>query len=479
MALDPSRAEYFFLKGNICESLLLVEPALAVLLAGGRLAARLLGGPEEPRPLPPDSRVPSTAPDSAESQYAFHEMMLNQGRLPEALRMAQRLGTDYQLMQRTWAAILAAAGLHADLTLNDDGSLDLDLTAQSSVDLALLHGMPLRKLTLARSSVVDLTPLRDSSVQELDLSGNPLQDLSPLAGLALETLNLSNTGVSNLFPLAGMPLRELNLDHTPVSDLSPLRGLHLQILRAAGTTVWNLQPLCESPIQILDLARTHVADLTPLRHLPLHELILDDTGVTDLQPLEGAPLRILDLSRTPVRSVAPLRGLPLRELLLGGCAKLESVEALEPEHRSRAPRPAPAVHPARHPPPPAPPALSFLRSEGKHPGRGRADRAAILGQLSRQIERFRINCDRPIAESVFRGGSARPGDDGTVRGAAAPFGFARGAVRRWRAPRGKPGRGGCAAICPIVSGTSRSTSEHCSWRRSFHVTRRRPRMLFI
>ena len=29
VALDPSRAEYFFLKGHICESLLLIEPALA------------------------------------------------------------------------------------------------------------------------------------------------------------------------------------------------------------------------------------------------------------------------------------------------------------------------------------------------------------------------------------------------------------------------------------------------------------------
>ena len=116
VALDPSRAEYFFLKGNICESLLLVEPALGLVLAGRRLAARLLGGSEKPGALPQDSRRRVRGAGSAESQYAFHEIMLSQGRLSEALHMAKRLGTDYELMQRTWSAILAAAGLHADVT---------------------------------------------------------------------------------------------------------------------------------------------------------------------------------------------------------------------------------------------------------------------------------------------------------------------------------------------------------------------------
>ena len=43
---------------------------------------------------------------------------------------------------------------------------------------------------------------------------------------------------------------------------------------------------------------------------------------------------------------------------------------------------------------------------------------------------------------------------------------------RWTAPRGKPIRGGCAAIHPIVAGTRRSTSEHCSSQSSSHVFRR-------
>lgn len=327
IALDPGDPDYHAQKGNICESLLLVAPALAAY----EQALNLRPAQPEVRKnfeLCRSVRASRRGAESAESQYAFHQIMLDQGRLPEALRMAERLPTDRALLHRTWSAILAHAGLRADLTLNPDGTFDLDLTAQSSVDLTLLRGLPLRRLVLARSNINDVTPLRGSSVQELDLSGNPLSDLSPLTGLALETLNLSNTSVSNLFPIAGMPLRELNLDHTPVSDVSPLRGLHLQTLRAAGTTVWNLQPLGESPLQTLDLGRTRVSDLSPLSHLPLHELHLDGTAVTNLQPLAGAPLHTLDLSRTPVRSLAPLSGAPLRELLLGGCAQLEGVQAL-------------------------------------------------------------------------------------------------------------------------------------------------------
>ena len=327
IALDPSRPEYLFARGSICESLLMIEPAIAAFT--GALDLR----PSDPAArknleLCRSIKASRHGAESPESRYALHKVMLEEGRLPQALRMAERLPDDLQLLHLTWSAILEAAGLRSQLVLNPEGTFDLSLTAQSQVDLSLLTGLPLRRLDLARSGITDLSPLHGSRLRELDLSGNPVRDLAPLSGVPLESLNLSNTEVTMLFPLSGMPLRELVLDHSPVSDLSPLRGSHLETLRAAGTTVWNLQPLSESPLKSLDLAHTRVSDLTPLRHLSLSELNLDGTEVTDLAPLEGMALSSLNLSRTGVRSLEPLRKAPLQELWLGGCLRLDGIEPL-------------------------------------------------------------------------------------------------------------------------------------------------------
>lgn len=327
IALDPSRSVYQLIKGHACESLLLLDPAIAAyekvltLTPTNTLALANLE-------LCRKARASRRGPAAPENLYEFHRLMVKQGRLAEALHMAQRLPEDHALLQRTWAAILQGAGLNPQLDLNPDGTFDLNLNEQSRVDLALLRGLPLRKLTLVRSQVTDLAPLRGTVLRFLDLSGNPVRDLSPLAGAPLETLNLSNTEVTNLFPLAGMPLHELILDHSPIDDFTALRGMGLETLRADGTTVWNLQPLSESPLRVLDLARTRVSDLGPLAHLPLTWLNLESTPVANLAPLSGAPLAYLDLSHTAVRDLTPLRAMPLHELLLAGCAELTDVQVL-------------------------------------------------------------------------------------------------------------------------------------------------------
>jgi tetratricopeptide (TPR) repeat protein len=327
IALDPGHAIYQLIKGHACESLLLLDPAITAyekvltLTPTNTLALANLE-------LCRRARASRGGPAAPENLYEFHRLMLKQGRLAEALHMAQRLPTDRALLQRTWVAILQAAGLRPELDLNDDGTFDLSLNDHSHVDLGLLRGLPLRKLSVSRSQISDLSPLRGTGVRQLDLSGNPVRDLSALGGIPLEVLNLANTEVTNLFPLAGMPLRELNLDDTPVNDFTPLRGLSLETLRANGTTAWNLQPLSESPLKVLNLARTHVSDLSPLRHLPLTALNLEATAVANLEPLTGAPLAVLNLSGTPVRDLSPLRGMPVRELLLGACPQLNDVQML-------------------------------------------------------------------------------------------------------------------------------------------------------
>jgi hypothetical protein len=327
IALEPAVAEYRFTEGDAHESLLQLEaardaydrglqldPTNAVARRNLELCRRLL--------------ATRRGAASAESMYALHGVMMDQKRLPEALQMAHRLGADRPLLHRTLSAILEEARLPARLELNGDGSFDLDLSGPGRPDLSVLTHIPLRSLKLARSDVVDLTPLKGLALKKLDLAETRVHDISALQGMPLTTLDLSKTDVSNLFPLEKMPLLELSLDDTPVSDISVLQGMRLNSLHMAGTRIRNLAALAGSPLRTLDLSGTHVADLTPLRHLPIERLQLNNTNVVDLAPLAGARLVSLSLTGTEVDDLRPLQKLPLKELALGRCEKLRDVRPL-------------------------------------------------------------------------------------------------------------------------------------------------------
>ena len=181
-----------------------------------------------------------------------------------------------------------------------------------------------RKLTLARSNVVDLTPLRESSVKELDLSGNPVQDLSPLAGLALEIAQPFQHRRQQSLPdrrhaaaRAHPRPRPDQRSHAPArpAPADPARRRHHRLESAAAERIAHPAPRSRPH----PCHRTHSAAPPPFARADPRRHRRRRSRAAD-----GAPLRLLDLSRTAVRSVAPLRGAPLRELLLGGCAKLEA-----------------------------------------------------------------------------------------------------------------------------------------------------------
>ncbi len=325
--LDPKSAEYRFTEGNVHESMLQIDAAASAYARALQLNPAYEGAAPN---LELCRRILGTrhGAASAETLYALHAMMLQQKRLPEALRMAQRLGSDRPLLQKTLVAMLEEARVPARLDLNEDGTFDLDLSGPGRPDLSLLTQIPLRRLNLARSDVADLSALKGIPLKRLDLAMTSVRDLTPLRGMPLETLDLSQTDVSNLFPLEGMPLRELVLDGTPVSDITMLRGMPLEAVRLAGTRVRNLQSLEGSPLRSLDLSATRVADLTPLQHLPIERLRLDHTEVVDLRPLAGAPLAVLTLTATEVADLRPLQKVPLRELAVGRCDKLRDLHPL-------------------------------------------------------------------------------------------------------------------------------------------------------
>lgn len=56
----------------------------------------------------------------------------------------------------------------------------------------------------------------------LSVNRTRVSDLSPLRGKKLTGLYFANTKIAELTSLNGMPLLEMNCESTPVSDLSPL-----------------------------------------------------------------------------------------------------------------------------------------------------------------------------------------------------------------------------------------------------------------
>ncbi len=252
--------------------------------------------------------------------YNLHRVMLEQGRVAEALAITRRLADDRDLQCATWQAALENTGLAGRITVDADGALELDLAGNTRPDLSLIRSFPLTGLNLAGTGVEDLGALRGMMLKRLDLSRTLVYDLEPLRGMPLQTLQLAHTGVVDLGAIAACPLRDLDISGTRVPGLEALARLPLETLRADETPVADLRPLAALPLRGLWLGHTRVTDLEPLTHLGLETLVLDGTAVADLSPLTGCPLRELSLAATRVSDLRPLAGMPLNTLTLAGCA---------------------------------------------------------------------------------------------------------------------------------------------------------------
>lgn len=214
------------------------------------------------------------------------------------------------------------------------GTIQLRSVARSRlVDLSPLNGLPLTRLVCVNTNVYDLSPIAGMKLVELRVASSMVHDLSPLRGMPLERLDCSYTRVADLAPLEGMSLTMAGFESTEVADLSPLRGMPLTIL-AVGRGVTDLSPLKGMPLIELVCSGSRISDLTPLRGLPIGLLAIGDTQVKDLSPLRGmtslkrlfccdlaadlSPLRGLALEYLHagplVTDLSPLQGMPLNKL---------------------------------------------------------------------------------------------------------------------------------------------------------------------
>ena len=124
----------------------------------------------------------------------------------------------------SWLAALAQAGLEFAHSPADDNTWEVLLDNQPITDLTPRStARQSSKLSLMRTQVSDLTPLRGMPLKTLRLAGTKVSDLTPLHGMPMESLQLSGTPVSDLGPLRGVPLRTLNMTDCPgLTNMEPI-----------------------------------------------------------------------------------------------------------------------------------------------------------------------------------------------------------------------------------------------------------------
>ena len=303
--LRPDATDYLLAKADLLQCQLRFAEAAALYRAALRLApenaraqanaalcdqlqAELLAQPNLSR----ESVVKLFAAMTAERRSAAE--LLTIGRM---VGNEKKLILDYWMERLKDLPIPPELPIEKRLTLAADGNLALDLSKTPISDLALLADMPLVDLNLnGCTAITDFRPLSGLPLRRLFLDGTKMIDLAPLAKVrTLKTLSLQLTGVRDLSPLQGLPIESLDLFECKVSDLTPLHDSPLRILGLQHATVGDLKPLAGLRLEYLDCTGIAATDFSVLAGMPLKSLSLQITRVGDLSFLRRMPLEILNL----------------------------------------------------------------------------------------------------------------------------------------------------------------------------------------
>ncbi len=307
IAQQPQNADFWVLKGHILQSMLKLNEAKEAYttaisfnakVAGGRinldLTKRMLGA------LGPDGK-PTIA-----AMQEFQQSLLAQNRTDEAFGILRQITADREAFRKVILESFGKMGLKDRVETNDDATVNLDL---SGIDLPKRPFGPPGERGQRKPGMGLLRELRNRPIVSLNLDGTQTVDLTVLKGYRLEKLSINNDPVSDLRPLIGMKLRSLTADGCPISDLKPLHGMPLDTLRLRNNPrIASLADLAGAPLENLVLAGCReFRDTGSLANMPIQQLDLSRTGVNDLRPLVKCPIRELNLEGcTDLIDLSPL-----------------------------------------------------------------------------------------------------------------------------------------------------------------------------
>lgn len=197
------------------------------------------------------------------------------------------------------------------------GLENLALDLQNVEDLSGLKGLPLKKISLMRNQITDVSVLGTlESLEYIRLNNNPVESVDGFEQLTnLKYLYLMNTDVDDLTPIQHCPLKELNYAYAHVRDLQMLTNLtslnNLVISHLSAENIQHINTL--TSLQKLTLIDCEIKSLREISNLK--KLInLDVSGCVWLESLEGIEtfdkLEYLAISSTHISDISPLRNLP-------------------------------------------------------------------------------------------------------------------------------------------------------------------------
>ncbi len=273
----PNEPDYLSLRGNILQSLLRWNEAIASYEEALVRNPKQKGAQENialtRRLLAETKRDGKLTPALLRD---LHAALLKQGRVDEAVAMLNQIGKDEKVFANTWRAYFDRTRLKERVLTFDDETLQVDMSKMPLADLRTLGDAPVVSLIIDDTRLADLTALKGRKLKNLSINHTLVRDLTPLADMPLKSFSAENTRVVDLSPLARSPLESLRISGTLVANLGPLRGKKLEQLFASG---------CQN-----------LKDLSALHGLPLENLDVSRTGISDLRPLVGSPIRELNLS---------------------------------------------------------------------------------------------------------------------------------------------------------------------------------------
>lgn len=178
------------------------------------------------------------------------------------------------------------------------GEFSRDESDLRAIEEAIASGA--ESLSLA-GSVIPPSISKLQSLRHLTLAGSSITDLSPIKNLKeLESLDISSTNISDITPISELKsLKSLKIWASQVYDLKPLRKLiNLETLDLAYQVRGDLSDLAAlTSLRVLNIKSSGVLDLRPLRNIdlssvPPHETVgiyqFDNHHAFDFDPELGS-----------------------------------------------------------------------------------------------------------------------------------------------------------------------------------------------
>ena len=317
LALDPTHLPGYWRRAWLFIGMdRLPEAAAALRLAQQKdpahadLAA-ILPSVEKLAVLPRGERWP------VESARRLWDHLVKVGASGESVALSTKLklsASDRQKLVRQRVEEWLGKGI-GRIDLEGDGLVYVDLGGLSIDTIEPLRGLPVGRLNLYATNVINLDPLRGMQIERLEMIGAKVTDLSPLTGMPLSELIMNEVRNVDLSPLRGLPLQRVGLGGLVRSNFSSLRGAPLRIVDVSRSEARDLTFLSDAPLEELHADENKIADISLLRGKPLKKVTLNWNNVSDLSPLRGAPITELSIYKNPLKDLTPLLDLPKLEKL--------------------------------------------------------------------------------------------------------------------------------------------------------------------